>query len=33
MDIHAELAVWAIKTLVIQVPEPEIYFKRAPSFR
>jgi hypothetical protein len=27
MDIHAELAVWAIKTLVIQVPEPEIYFK------
>lgn len=27
MDIHAELAEWAIKTLVIQVPEPEIYFK------
>ena len=27
MDIHAELAIWAIKTLVIQVPEPEIYFK------
>ncbi len=27
MDIHAQLAIWAIKTLVIQVPEPEIYFK------
>lgn len=27
MDIHAELAAWAIKTLVVQVPEPEIYFK------
>jgi hypothetical protein len=27
MDVHAELALWAIKTLVIQVPEPEIYFK------
>lgn len=27
MDIHAELAVWAVKTLVVQVPEPEIYFK------
>jgi hypothetical protein len=27
MNIHAEMAVWAIKTLVIQVPEPEIYFK------
>ena len=26
-DIHAQLAVWAIKTLVIQVPEPEIFFK------
>ena len=26
MDVHAELAVWAIKTLVVQVPEPEIYF-------
>ncbi|HVO99060.1 MAG TPA: LssY C-terminal domain-containing protein [Bryobacteraceae bacterium] len=25
-DVHAQLAVWAIKTLVIQVPEPEIYF-------
>ena len=27
LDIHAELAVWAIKTLVVQVPEPEMYFK------
>jgi hypothetical protein len=27
MNIHAEMAVWAIKTLVVQVPEPEIYFK------
>jgi hypothetical protein len=27
MNIHAELAEWVIKTLVIQVPEPEIYFK------
>jgi hypothetical protein len=27
LNIHAELAVWAIKTLVVQVPEPEIYFK------
>jgi hypothetical protein len=27
LNIHAELAVWAIKTLLIQVPEPEIYFK------
>ncbi len=26
MDLHAELAVWAIKTLIVQVPEPEIYF-------
>jgi len=27
MDMHAQLAVWAVKTLVVQVPEPEIYFK------
>jgi LssY-like putative type I secretion system component LssY len=27
LNIHAELAAWAIKTLVVQVPEPEIYFK------
>jgi hypothetical protein len=27
LNVHAEMAVWAIKTLVIQVPEPEIYFK------
>jgi hypothetical protein len=27
LNIHAELAAWAIRTLVIQVPEPEIYFK------
>src|SRR5271165_1545073 len=27
LNVHAELAIWAIKTLVIQVPEPEIYFK------
>ena len=26
LDVHAALAVWAIKTLVVQVPEPEIYF-------
>lgn len=25
-DIHAALAVWAIKTLLVQVPEPEIYY-------
>ena len=25
-DIHAALAVWAIKTLLLQVPEPEIYY-------
>ena len=33
MDMHAELAVWAIKTLVVQVPEPEIYFSQASSCR
>lgn len=27
LNIHAEVAAWAIKTLVVQVPEPEIYFK------
>jgi hypothetical protein len=27
LNIHAELAVWAIKTLVVQVPEPELYFQ------
>ncbi len=27
MDIHAELAEWAIKTLIVRLPEPEIYFK------
>lgn len=27
LNIHAELAAWAIKTLIVQVPEPEIYFK------
>jgi len=27
LDIHAELAAWAIKTLVVQIPEPELYFK------
>jgi hypothetical protein len=27
LNVHAELAAWAIKTLVVQVPEPEIYFK------
>jgi hypothetical protein len=27
LDIHAELAAWAIKTLVVHVPEPELYFK------
>ena len=26
LNVHAELAAWAIKTLVVQVPEPEIYF-------
>lgn len=26
LNIHAEVAVWAIKALVVQVPEPEIYF-------
>ncbi len=26
LNVHAELAVWAIKTLVVHVPEPEIYF-------
>jgi hypothetical protein len=25
-DIHAALAVWAVKTLLVQVPEPEIYY-------
>ncbi len=25
-SVHAEIAVWAIKTLVVQVPEPEIYY-------
>jgi hypothetical protein len=25
-DMHAALAVWAIKTLLLQVPEPEIYY-------
>jgi hypothetical protein len=25
-DIHARLAFWAIKTLIVQVPEPEIYY-------
>ena len=27
LDVHAQLAAWAIKTLVVQVPEPELYFK------
>jgi len=27
LNVHAELAAWAIKTLVVQVPEPELYFK------
>jgi LssY C-terminus len=27
LNIHAELAAWAIKTLVVHVPEPELYFK------
>jgi len=25
-DIHAALAVWAVRTLLLQVPEPEIYY-------
>jgi hypothetical protein len=25
-EVHAQLAVWAIKTLVVSVPEPEIYY-------
>jgi hypothetical protein len=25
-DVHSMLAVWAVKAIVIQVPEPEIYF-------
>lgn len=25
-DMHAALAVWAVKTLLVQVPEPEIYY-------
>ena len=25
-EIHAEIAVWAIKALVVQVPEPELYY-------
>lgn len=25
-DMHAALAVWAVKTLLLQVPEPEIYY-------
>ena len=25
-DVHAALAVWAVKTLLVQVPEPEIYY-------
>jgi hypothetical protein len=24
-DIHAQLAVWAVKTMVMQIPEPELY--------
>jgi hypothetical protein len=27
LNVHAELAAWAIKTLVVHVPEPELYFK------
>jgi hypothetical protein len=27
LNVHAELAAWAIKTLVVQVPEPELYFR------
>ena len=27
LNVHAELAAWAIKTLVVQIPEPELYFK------
>ena len=26
LSIHAEIAEWAIKTLIVQVPEPEIYY-------
>jgi hypothetical protein len=25
-EIHARIALWAIKTLIVQVPEPEIYY-------
>src|SRR5258706_10077333 len=25
-EVHADVAVWLIKTLVVQVPEPEIYY-------
>src|ERR1700720_1762691 len=25
-EVHARVALWAIKTLVVQVPEPEIYY-------
>jgi hypothetical protein len=31
-DIHAGLAFWAIKTLIVQVPEPEIYFPAGVEF-
>ena len=24
-DIHAQLAIWAVKTMVMQIPEPELY--------
>jgi hypothetical protein len=27
LNVHAELAAWAIKALVVNVPEPELYFK------
>ncbi len=25
MDVHAQIAIWAVKSIVMQVPEPEIY--------
>jgi len=26
-EVHARIALWAIKTLVVQVPEPELYYR------
>ena len=32
-EVHADIAVWAIKTLLLQVPEPELYYPAGVELR